>query len=460
MLQTKYKPYNINQEYLLPPSLKEWLPENDLVYFIIDLVNQFDLRTILKDYDNRKGGQPAYHPEMMTCLLLYAYCNGMFSSRRIEKATYYQISLRVLTGNQQPDHDTIAEFRRRHLKALAGLFVQVLKLCRKAGLVKLGHVSLDGTKVKANASKHKAMSYGRMEKKIKELEEDVQRLFAEAEKTDLAEDKRYGKTRRGDELPQVLRTKQSRLAKIREAKKALEEEAEIQAQEQREEQRCKEAELKSKGEKARANKSQASNDKPGEKAQRNFTDSDSRIMKDGASKSFEQAYNCQATVDAKAQIIIATHVTQAGNDKNQVMPALVEMEKNLGEAKPKKMSMDNGYYSEANAKYLEEKDIDAYIATGGKKQREHIHPPPRGRLPKATTIKERMTRKLETIAGRKIYAKRKHIAEPVFGQIKEVRGFRRFLLRGFEQVSQEWQLVSLTHNMLKLFRSGKIYAPA
>jgi len=385
--QIQFKPYQPNQLLLLPPDMKQWLPEDDLAYFIMDVVNGLDLSSIYQSYDSSKGGQPPFDPKMMTSLLLYAYCVGIPSSRKIEKATYYQIPFRVLTADQQPDHDTIAEFRKRHLKALSGLFVEALRLCQKVGLVKLGHVSLDGTKIKANASKHKAMSYGRMEKKAEELEAEVDRLLKQAQAVDDDEDSRYGK---GKEP----------------------------------------------------------------KAQRNFTDPESRIMKDGASKSFEQSYNCQAGVDEKSQVIVATSVTQEPNDKQQVKPLVKKIKKNTEGDKPGKISADSGYFSETNVDYLETEGIEGFIATGRQKHGDVPATAGRGRIPKDATKQERMSRKLRTKKGRETYSKRKHIVEPVFGQIKEARGFRRFLLRGLENVSAEWDIICLTHNLLKLFRSG------
>jgi transposase len=444
---TRFKAYDLDQLLLLPPDMRQWLPEDDLVYFIIDIVNQLDLKEILSCYDNSKGGQPPYHPRMMVALLIYAYCVGVPSSRKIEQATYHSVPFRVLSGDQHPDHDTIADFRKRHLKALSKLFIQVLKLCQRAGLVKLGHVALDGTKVKANASKHKAMSYGRMVKKEKELKAEVKRLLKEAQACDSREDALYGKGKRGDELPKELRFKESRLKKIQEAMKALEEEALEEAKRKRKEQQSKKN--------RRGRPPKAPSDKPPEKKQRNFTDPDSRIMKDSVSKSFEQSYNCQSAVDDKAQIIIASQVTQQENDKEQVEPMLNAIKKNLGNNKPKHLSADAGYFSEANCKTLAKAKIDAYVAT--KKKRHGKYQPvqaPRGRIPKNATIKERMERKLATQKGQIVYGKRKQIVEPVFGQIKEVRGFRRFSLRGLANVAAEWDLICLTHNILKLFRSG------
>ena len=452
--QTQFKPYQPNQLLLLPPDMKQWLPEDDLAYFIMDVVNELDLSSIYQSYDSSKGGQPAFDPKMMTGLLLYAYCVGIASSRKIEKATYYQIPFRVLTADQQPDHDTIAEFRKRHLKALSGLFVEALRLCQKVGLVKLGHVSLDGTKVKANASKHKAMSYGRMEKKAEELEGEVKRLLEQAQAVDDDEDRRYGKGTRGDELPDELRFKQDRLRKIKEAMKSLEVEAKANADAKRLEIRQKEQALEREGKKRKGKTPKEPSDKPEPKSQRNFTDTESRIMKDGASKSFEQSYNCQAGVDEQSQVIVATNVTQEPNDKQQVRPLVEEIKKNTEGDKPVKVSADSGYFSETNVDYLEAEAIEGFIATGRQKHGDAPATAARGRIAKDATKQQRMSRKLRTKKGRETYSKRKYIIEPVFGQIKEVRGFRRFLLRGLENVSAEWDLICLTHNLLKLFRSG------
>ena len=450
-----FQAYWPDQPYLLPPNPREWLDEDDLVFFVMDVVQQLDLQPIYRKYDGSQGGRPPYNPTMMTSLLFYAYSVGVFSSRKIEQATYYQVPFRVLTADQHPDHDTIADFRKRHLPELAGLFVEVLLLCQRAGLVKLGHVSLDGTKVRANASKHKAMSYGRMEKKAKELDSEVKRLLEEAERVDREEDDHYGKGRRGDELPQELRFRQSRLKKIKAAMAELEEEAKAEAAKKRKEQGEKEAEAQKKGQKRRGRKPKEPSEKPDSKAQRNFTDPDSRIMKDGASKAFEQTYNCQALVDKKAQVICAAAVSQDPNDKQQVVPVVQKMKANLGGSLPKKLSGDSGYYSEGNSDYLVGEGIDPYLATGRQKHGQAPPSPPRGRIPADLSPQDRMARKLRTKKGQAVYKWRKQIVEPVFGQIKDVRGFRRFLLRGLENVQAEWDLVCLTHNLLKLYRSGK-----
>ena len=447
-----FRRYEPRQLLLLPPDMAQWLPPDHLVYFIRDVVGQMDLSGIYNSYDGSQGGYPPYHPEMMVSLLIYGYSVGIPSSRQIEKATHESVPFRVLTADQHPDHDTIAEFRRRHLKVLASLFVQVLRLCRKAGLVKLGHVSLDGTKVNANASKHKAMSYGRMRKAEVELAAEVERLLKKAQERDEEEDRRYGKGRRGDELPEELRFKESRLAKIREAKEALEQEARTEAQQKRAEQ-----EKRKEDRDLRGRPPKVPTEGPDSKAQRNFTDPDSRIMKDGATQSFEQCYNCQAAVDGGSQIIVAAGVTQETNDKRQLKPLLEIARRNLHK-KPKRVSADSGYYSEDNLSFLDTEGIDAYLATERVKHTSKAVQCPRGRIPQGATVKERMARKLQTLKGRHIYAKRKGIVEPVFGQIKHARKFRQFLLRGIEKVASEWDLICLGHNLLKLFRSGWIPA--
>ncbi len=451
-MSSRFKSYCPDQMLLLPPDMKEWLPEGDLAYFLMDVVEELNLSAIYNRYSNSRAGQPPYNPRMMTSLILYAYCMGVPSSRKIETATYNQIPFRVITADQHPDHDTIADFRKTHLKALAGLFVSVLQLCQKAGLVKLGHISLDGTKVKANASKHKAMSYGRMDKTIQQLEAEVKQLLEEAKTVDENEDARYGKGKRIEELPQDLRRRQDRIAKIKEAKQALEDQAKTQADAKRHAIQKKEEALKKEGKPRKGKKPKAPSDEPDPKAQRNFTDSESRIMKDGASKSFEQAYNCQAAAN-ETQTIVGTNVTQETNDKQQAKPLIESVKKNTGQT-PNKASLDAGYYSDDNVTYLESEEIDGYIAVGRQKHSDKTAPAPRGRIPKNATTKDKMARKLRTQKGRATYSKRKQIVEPVFGQIKEARGFRRFSLRGLDNVTSEWDLVCLTHNLLKLFRSG------
>jgi transposase len=437
---------------LLPPNMRDWLPEDHLVYFVLDVVGELDLSAIYAAYDGAKGGQPPFDPRMMVGLLLYAYCVGVASSRKIERAAQEQVPFRVLTADQHPDHDTIAEFRRRHIQALSGLFLQVLRLCRQAGLVRLGHVALDGTKVRANASKRKAMSYGRMDGKIAELQEQIRQLMEQAESTDQAEDARHGKGWHGDELPEELRFRQRRLQKIREAKAALEAEAKQKAQEEQARREQENRRREEEGDKPIQHR-KPPDPAPDEKSQKNFTDPDSRIMKDGASKAFEQCYNGQAVVDDQAQVIVAADVTQQANDKQQIEPMVSQMQENLDGASPEAMTADAGYFSEDNVNFLDAQRIDGYIAVDRQKhgQAQPEAPPP-GAAP-AATAKERMAAKLRTPGGREIYRMRKAIVEPVFGQTKSCRGFRGFLLRGLENVRAEWRLICAGHNLLKLFRS-------
>ena len=458
MMDKKFKPCDRDQMYLLPPSLQDWLPEGHLAYFIVEVVDGLDLSEIYSSYGGDGRGQPPYDPAMMTALLLYAYCVGLPSSRKIERACVEDIAFRVIAANQHPDHDSISSFRHRHLSALAGLFLQILHLCREAGLVKMGHVALDGTKVRANASKHKAMSYKRMQEKSDELELKVKELLDLAERVDAEEDGKYGKGVRGDELPAELRTKQGRLKKIKEAMAALEAKARAASEAKATEARQKIAEREEKaasGESVRGRSPEVPDPaqaRPDDKAQRNFTDPESRIMKDGATKSFEQCYNAQAAVDGERQVIVAAEVTQAANDKEQLEPMVAAVAANTG-AVPETLTADAGYYSEANVRVCETRGIDGYIAVGRIK---HGEAPPLvadDALPDLP-MKERMRRKLLTERGREVYAKRKAVAEPVFGQIKQARGLRRFLLRGLANVSAEWKLWSLGHNLLKLYRFG------
>ena len=355
------------------------------------------------------------------------------------------VAMRIAGGDQQPDHSTICDFRQRHLKVFIKLFREVLQLCEEAGLVKLGHVALDGTKIKANASQHKAMSYERMVKREKELEEQVQALMSKAQETDEAEDHGYGKGRRGDELPEEMKFKKQRLEKIREAERALEEAA---AQKQRE----REALERKAAEEGRTvgGHPPKIDPTPDPKAQRNFTDPESRIMKgrDG----FVQAYHAQAGVDAQSQVIVAYEVTDSAVDAQPAKPMMRAVQENLGRS-PEKASMDAGYYSQDNVEALMEAGTDPYIATGRQKHGEPSLGPPRGRIPQGATAKERMRRKLMTRRGRPVYSRRKVIVEPVFGQVKN-RGFRQFSFRGLQKVRGEWARVCLTHNVLKLYRAG------
>jgi len=456
-------PDTVNQTLLFPPSLDDWLPEGHLARFLLDVVSALDLSAIYKSYQDKDGrGQAAYAPEMMVRLLLYGYARGVYSSRKIQTRTFEDVAFRYLSGDQHPDHATIAEFRKRHLEALSGLFTQALLLCSEAGLVKLGHVSIDGTKIKANASKHKAMSYKHMNETEARLKQEIDALLATAEKTDAEEDAQYGKDRHGDELPAELQRRESRLQKIAEAKAALEQEAKEKASQQRVEAEQKLAEREEEerrtGKGKRGRKPQAPDPdkaKPDDTAQRNFTDPESRIMPDGANKgSFVQGYNAQIAVDSASQVIVAAEITQETNDKKQLLPMIAQIAANL-EQKPEKVSADTGYFSEVNVTDEQVKDVDLYVATGRDKHGSAVEassdPPPAEASPK-----EAMREKLRTEAGRTVYKMRKAIVEPVFGQIKEQRGFRRFSLRGKENVSREWKLVCAVSNLLKLFRAGGV----
>jgi transposase len=461
-----FRTCDLDQPFLLPPSLQDWLPENHLARFIAELVPGLDLSKIYGYYGRRDGrGKAAYHPVMMVRLLLYAYCVGVTSSRRIERASYDDIAFRYLCADQHPDHDTISEFRRRHLAVLAQLFTQVLQLCNKAGLVKLGHVAIDGSKLQANASKHKAMSYNRMEEKEKQLRAEVEKLLAQAEATDAAEDALYGKGNRGDDLTGEMARRESRLKKIAEAKAALEQEAREHAEaakkaaeEKLEERRRKE---QARGKKFGGNPPRIPDPEQGRPeptAQRNFTDPESRIMPDGGRKgSFVQAYNAQIAVDSAAQIIVAAEITQESNDKQQLAPMLERVAQNMG-AKPKAATADTGYFSESQVTDERVRGIELYVAIGKQKHGEPPDAMDPGDLSvppvEADSAKETMKRRLKTEAGQALYKMRKAIVEPVFGQIKAARGIRTFRLRGIAKAGAEWKLICATHNLLKLFRSG------
>jgi len=445
-----FRPYDLDQPYLLPPNMREWLPADHLAYLVLDLVACLDLSKVYKAYDGEKGGRPPYDPRMMVALLLYGYSTGVRSSRKLESACYDQIPFRVLTGDQQPDHDTIAAFRVRHLEFLKDLFVQSVRMCGQAGMAKLGHVSCDGSKVKASASRHKAMSYSRMQKKEEQLRKEIEALLNDAAEQDRQEDERFGKGRRGDEIPEELRIRKTRLKKILEAKAALEKDAKEAAEDKRKAQEESDQKLRAEGRKPR--KKKPISDEPAARAQRNFTDPDARIMKSGSTKAFLYAYNAQIAVDGESQVIVATDLSQAANDVRALQPLVSQIAQNLDGAQPKKLSADTGYFSEENVSFLEKVGVDAYIATKRSHHDEAPPPPPRGRCPKGLTKKELMARKLSTKRGKEVYARRKAIAEPVFGQIKAPLGFTDFLLRGHAKAGGEWSLIAAVHNFLKLIR--------
>jgi transposase len=427
-----FRPYEPDQISLMPASMRDWLPSDHLAYFISDVVDNLDLSAIMERYVGEERGYPPYHPAMMVKVLLYAYCTGVASSRKIEKRLCEDIAFRVLAANNTPDFRTISDFRKDHLKALAGLFLQVLKLCQKAGLVKLGHVALDGTKIKANASKHKAMSYKRMKEEKARLEAEVAELLKKAESVDEEEDQRYGKGKKGDELPKELAFRESRLKKIQEAKAALEAEARLE------------------GEK-KPDKNDGDGTPP-DKAQRNFTDPDSHIMPASGGKHFIQAYNAQAAVDSANQIIVAAEVTNKPTDRGQAEPMMEIVKVNVGQL-PCQMSADAGYFSSDAVSNLTALGMDVYMPPDKIGHRFTLPPAPRGRIPQCLSIADRMRRKLRTKKGKERYGLRKELPEPVFGQIKQVRGFDHFLLRGLENVSSEWKVICTGHNLLKLFRA-------
>jgi transposase len=466
-----FRPWKIDEPLLLPLLVQDFVAEDHLARFVLSLVrDEIDLAAITASYDSERG-QPPFDPVMMTALLLYSYCCGIYASRRIAKACRERVDFMSIVGFDAPDFRTVSEFRRRHLKALGALFSQILHLCETAGLVKLGHVALDGTKIKANASKHKAMSYERMDKRAAELEAEVAKWLAVAEATDAEEDKLYGADKSGEAMPDWVADKKRRAERIRNAKAELEAEAKASAEAKRkaaaEAQQRREAEGRKKSGRQTAPPSTV----PDPKAQKNFTDPESRIMK--SKDGFVQAYNAQIAVDSAAQIIVAQDVTQSAVDSGQLVPMTDAVETNLGR-KPEQLSADAGYCSEANLEALETRDIDGYVATGrardavaGNKGDAAVAPPAPDLVSAATPESaakpeaepkpaaapshvETMRAKIKAGGHASPYRLRKQLPEPVFGQIKEARGFRQFLLRGFEKVRDEWSMVCTAHNLLKL----------
>jgi transposase len=417
-----FRDWTPEQAVLFPASPMDFVGKEDLGPFIRSLVlEQLDLSDILNQYQEERG-YPPFHPGMMTTLLLYSYAQGIYSSRRIAKACKQRVDFLALTGMQMPDHRTVNLFRQRHLKALSGLFDQVLKLCAKAGLIKLGHVAVDGTRIRANASKQKSMSYGSMKKTEDRLKAEVERWFAEAEQIDREEDQLYGPDKTGDELPEWVSNKQERLKRIQQAKAELEAEARAQAQ--------RGPDPNKTGHKPKPT------GVPAEKTQRNLTDADSRIMKSG--EIFLQGYNGQVAVDSHRQIIVAQSLTNSGSDMHQMIPLLKQIRGNLGR-QAQEVSADSGYCSELNLKALVKRHIRGYVSTS-------LHRKHR----KVGQWVGRMRRRLAQGARRTRYRLRKYVVEPVFGQIKDCRGFRQFLLRGQDKVAGEWSLICTAHNLLKL----------
>ena len=439
-----FRPWDIDQVWLLPPSIQDLVPSGHVAHFVRDTVRTgLELSRIMEAYAEERG-YPPYHPGMMVALLLYAYSQGVYSSRRIARSCEERLDFAAVTGLQHPDFRTISDFRKRHLAALSDLFLQVLKLCREAGLVKLGHVALDGTKIKANAGINKAMSYGRMQRAEQELASEIDRWLAQAGQTDKAEDRQHGQDRRGDEMPDWMANKERRLAKIRAAKAALEAEAQAKAQ----------AASKPKddghgrsgdGGKARSGrKPKPVSAEPDAKAQRNFTDPDSRVMP--TKSGFVQAYNAQAAVDGAHQIIVAHTLTNSSSDQAQLVPLLNGIKRNLG-SNPEEASADAGYCSHANLLTLIRRRIRGYVATGRQK---HGSKAAIAKRKLQSPLLARMSTKLKRAGYRSRDRLRKQIVEPVFGQIKQARGFRQFLLRGIENVECEWAMLCTAHNLAKL----------
>lgn len=442
-----FRPYDPHQVFLLPPSLDDWLPDDHLARFVSELVDEtVDLEPFLASYTEGRGFPP-YDPRLMLKLLIYGYVTGVRSSRKIEKACHDDVAFRFLAANAVPDQRSIARFRRRHLDALKGLFLQSLLLCRKAGMVRLGRVALDGTKVRANASRRKAMSYKRMTEREADLARQIDDILAEAEAADTAEDEQFGLDGRDDDLPGELARRESRLAKIREAKADLETEAAERAAAKASERAGKRG--ADEVGVAQAGADAAAEAVPHDKAQRNFTDPDSRIMKT-SDNSFHQCYNAQAVVDDAHQVIVATRIGNSSADCPTFAVMVNETILNCGTA-PGQVLADAGYFSDGNVTAAAEVGVDAFIATGRVKHGETLPPARRGRVPKNATPKQRMARKLRTKPGKAAYARRKAIVEPVFGQIDTCQGGKKVLLRGLDAADAEWALLAACHNLRKLF---------
>jgi transposase len=428
-----FRDWDVEQLMMFPPSVQDFVPAGHLAHFVRDtILEALDLSEILNCYSEERG-YPPYHPAMMTAVLLYSYCQGIYSSRRIAKACQERVDFMAVSAMQTPDFRTISDFRKRHLAALEELFVQVLRLCQEAGLVKLGHVALDGTKLKANASKHKAMSYQRMKKAEAELEAIVSGWFCQAETSDLRDDQEHGAQSSGEELPDWVRDKQRRLNKIREARARLQ--AEAQASENDEQNKS--------GGPGRPRKNEPGT--PKDSAQSNFTDPQSRIMK--SHDGFIQGYNAQAAVDADSQVIVARTLTDKASDQRQLAPIVAQIKQNT-KRQAQQLSADAGYCSEDNLKELNRRHINGYIATG--RQKHGASTVSGERKVKLGTRAYAMWQKLRRGGRRSRYRPRKQVVEPVFGQIKQGRGFRQFLLRGIRKVSAEWSLICTAHNLLKL----------
>jgi transposase len=452
-------------------SPRQALPEDDLVFFLLDLIPPLDLTAFHRYYARELRGQPPFDVAMMVTLLVYAYSVGVCSSRKIAQACRRNLAFRAIVGDDPPDFRTISDFRKIHLKAMRPLFLEVLRIAGEMGMVKLGNLSTDGTKMGANASRHKAMSYGYMNKKIEQLEAEIDRLLEQAERLDAEQDAALG-GRRGDELPEELKRREGRLAKIREAKARLEAEARAGAEEEQRRRDEERAKREAEGRPRRGKGPAPIDPAPKEKAQTNFTDPEAKIMKQ-SNKGFDYSYNAQGVVDSADQIILAAEVTDEANDKRQAVPMARAALDNLeaaGIERPKAPdgspaaipnTADSGYFSEGVIEPLEAMGIDPYIAIGREKHDESpvateaAAPAAGAEAGAKSNAKEEMRAKLRSASGKALYAARKHIVEPVFGRIKSARGIRRFLLRGLEKVSAEWQLICLTHNLLKIWARAK-----
>jgi transposase len=443
-------------------SPRDVLPEDDLVFFLLDAIPQLSLSAFHQHYAQELRGQPPFDVTMMVTLLIYAYCVGVRSSRKIAAACERNLAFRAIVDDDRPDFRTISDFRKIHGVAFKSLFLEVLRLAGEMGLVKLGNLSTDGTKMKANASRHKAMSYGYMNKEIKRLEAEIEQLLKQAEQVDAEQDAALG-SRRGDELPEELKRRADRLVKIHAAKARLEAAACAKAEDEQRRRDEEQAQREAEGRKRRGKEPAPVEATPEDKAQTNFTDPEAKIMKQ-SNKGFDYSYNAQAVVDGANQIIVAAEVTNAANDKQQGVPLAQAALDNLDAAgieRPKAAdgtplpipnTLDNGYFSATAVEELGTMGMDPHIATGRQKHNEAPAPVVEGAPPADASIQEQMRHKLRTATGKLLYAARKHIIEPVFGQIKSARGIRAFLLRGLAKVAAEWQLICLTHNLLKIWR--------
>jgi transposase len=439
-MQGLYRPYQPDQQFLLPPSPHDWLPEGHLSHFISDTIDQLDISEFDAHYRDAGKGNVPYHPRLMLKLLVYGYASGVFSSRKIAAAVEDRISFRVLAAGESPSHRTLARFRKDHLAAFEALFVQVVQIAVASGLATLGTLAVDGSKVRANASKHKAMSYERMQEKEAQLRKEIKAITARAADCDAAEDVEFGPDFRGDELPAELVRREDRLGAIRRARKRLEGRKREEAAPQIEAEKQAEAEREKTREPKRGPKRKHPLGKPKPKDQENFTDPDSRIMK--TSQGFQQCYNAQIAVDGEHQVIVAAEIGQCAADHDALLPMVDAATENT-EAEPGEVLADAGYRSETNFLALEERSLKAYIPLGRKDGKKRP-------VAQELVATRRMEHKMAGSRGRKRYRKRKHIAEPPFGWIKAGLGFRMFLLRGVEKVRAEWNLVCLAMNLKRM----------